>query len=225
MQYKHALTFPFQDTDWFKKVLIPAISQFIPLVGILVTTGWALEICRRVIRKQTGELPAVQFRHNLSDGLRVWGILLAYGVPVLLWLGLGGLLSAFLWHANDGGGSDSFDLLWWGIEIGALVLALGVAMGAVAAIGRFAESGTFRSALQIREAIAAVRAAPGIYLLAVFAWLPLGFMAVLGIAICGVGAFFTTAYALGSGFHLAGQAHAIAVSRRLPAAVPPAAQQ
>ncbi len=223
MQFKHALAFPFQDKDWFKKVLIPAITQFVPLLGVLLTTGWALEICRRVIRKDTRELPSLHFRRDLAGGLVVWGIILIFGIPTFLWLGLGGLISAPLWNTNTEAGAGSFDVLWWGIEIGALVIALGAAMGALAAIGRFAETGTFRSAMQIREVITTVRSAPVVYLLAVLAWFPLGFLAVLGIAICGVGVFFTSAYALGSGFHLAGQAHSLAASRRPSPVIPPAA--
>lgn len=222
MQFKRALAFPFQDAGWFKKVLIPAIAQCIPLIGIILATGWALEICRRVIRKDPRELPALEFRRDLAGGLSVWGLLLIFTIPMLLWLGLGGAISAAAWPAENGNNAARFDVFWWGVEIGALAIALGSAMGALAAVGRLAESGSFRSALQIRDGMAALRSAPVAYLLAALAWLPLGFLAVSGIALCGVGVFFLSAYALGSGFHLAGQAHALAASRRLPSAVPPA---
>jgi hypothetical protein len=223
INFRLALAFPFEDKNWFGKILIPALVQCIPLFGLLAATGWALEICRRMVRKEARELPVLKFRRDLAGGLRVWGVTFLFGMPVWLWLGAGGLLSVPLWHANNRTATGSFDALWWGVECGALLIALAAAMGAQAAVGRLAETGSFRAAFQLREVVSILRSAPVVYLQVVLAWFPLGLLALSGIAVCGVGAFFTTAYALAAGFHLSGQAQALTASRRLPPAAPPAA--
>jgi hypothetical protein len=213
MQFTSALKFYFQSEKWFRKVFAPAVCLFIPLVGLAAVTGWALEVCRRVIRKDPDPLPAMNFRRNLRDGIAVWGIVFVYGLPLVLWLGAGAILSIRLFPAGRESSAVSFDLIWWGIELTALMILLGAEMGIIAAIGRFADSGTFRAAFRLRDIFSTIRLAPIAFFLAVLAWLPLGLLAVSGIAVCGVGALFTTAYALGSGFHLAGQAYVAAAER------------
>ena len=54
MQFARALTFYSQDKHWFRKVLALAAIQLIPIAGLAAATGWALEICRRVIRGSKG---------------------------------------------------------------------------------------------------------------------------------------------------------------------------
>jgi hypothetical protein len=215
-----ALAFPFQDGSWFKKILLPALIQFIPIVGILAATGWALEIVRRAVRGDAQALPALRIRRDLAGGLAVWGVILLYGTPLWLWLAAGVFSSVLLWRAKIYMAGGYFDALWRGIECGALPIALAAAMGVLAAVGRFAETGSFRSALRVREALAAIRAAPTVHLLAVLAWIPLGLLAALGVALCGVGAFFTAAYALAAGSRLAGQAQLAAAERVASGSVP-----
>jgi len=214
MQFGRALNFPFQDKDWFRKVLVPALWQILPGLGMIAVTGWALEVCRRVIRGTGNELPDFNLRRSLSDGLAVWGIFLVCGIPIFLWLGLGGFFTSPLFLKSGAGNSGTFDLLWWGIECGALVIALGAAVWASAAIGRFADTGSFRAAFRMREIFSVIRSAPAAYLLAVLAGFPLALLAFLGIAICCAGVSFTTAYALASAGHLAGQAYALGAARR-----------
>ncbi len=216
MQFGRALAFPFEDDNWFKKVLLPAAFLIIPILGMLVTTGWSLEICRRVIRNRTAALPDMEFRRNLTDGLSVWGIMLICLIPFGLWLGLGGIAGSLMGAAKEAAGD--YDLIWWGIECVALVLALAAAVWITAAIGRLADTGTFRSAFMIREVFSAIRSAPAVFIIATLSWIPLGLLAVSGTAICCVGAFFTSAFAAASAFHLAGQAYSLAAAKPVPPA-------
>jgi hypothetical protein len=216
MDFGRALSFQFKDDRWFRKVLAPAACLCIPVLGFAAATGWALEICRRVIRGDSDELPAMDLRRNLKEGLSVWAIVSAYGMPVVLWLGAAALFAALVFPFGRASAPLAFDSFWWGIEFIAAAGILAAAMGSVAATGRFSETGTLREALHLREIASAVRAAPKEYLKVVLAWIPLGVLGVAGIAVCGAGIFFTTAYALGSGFHAAGQAHRLATSRRAP---------
>ena len=137
----------------------------------------------------------------------MWGIGLAYLLPAAALLGMGGILSALIFPAGQSGAPAAFNSFWWGIEFITAALVLGAAMGTAAAVGRFADAGSFRAAFQFREVVSAIRANPLAFLQVVLAGLPLGLLAISGVAVCGAGLFFTTACALGSWFHLAGQAH------------------
>ena len=207
MQFARALSFYSQDKKWFRKVLALAAIQLIPIAGLAAATGWALEICRRVIRGSTDELPMLDLRRQLPDGFAVWGIGLVYLLPAPVLLGIAGILSTLIFPAGQSSAPAAFNSFWWGIEFITAALVLGAAMGTAAALGRFADAGSFRAAFQFREVVSAIRANPLAFLQVVLAGLPLGLLALLGIAVCGMGLFFMTAYALGSWFHLAGQAH------------------
>ncbi len=219
MQFARALKFYFDDGRWFRKILTLAAVQLIPLLGLAAVTGWALEICRRVIRGSKDEVPPLDLRRQLPDGFAVWGIGLMYLLPAAALLGAGGITSALIFPAGGSHSSMAFDSYWWGIEFIAAALLLGAAMGAAASVGRFAATGSFRAAFQIREVVSAIRSNPLVFLQVVLACLPLGLLALLGIAVCGVGLFFTTACALGSGFHLTGQAHRLAAERAVSGSV------
>ncbi len=220
MQFARALKFFFSDDHWFRKVLIVAACQFIPILGSAAATGWALHICRRVIRGEKDEAPKFNFRRQLPDGLAVWGIGLAYLLPAAALLGAGGILSALIFPAGSAGAPAAFDSYWWGIELLAVALLLGGAMGAVAAVGRFAAAGSCRAAFEFREIVSTIRSTPMAFLQVLLLGLPLGLLALSGAAICGVGLFLTNACALGSWFHLAGQAHLLAAEKAASGSVP-----
>jgi hypothetical protein len=219
LRFGQALTFFFRDERWFRKVLLPALCQFIPLIGLAAATGWALDICRRVIQKDEDSLPAMNFRRNLADGWKAWGVGLAYLLPAGVWLGVAGIASRLLFPSGAGVNQAAFDSFWWGSEFLAAALLLGAALGTTAAIGRMAETGSLRAAFRLRQIVQTVRSAPIEYLKVVSFWIPLGFLAVSGAAICGAGLFFTTAYALGSGFNLIGRAHLLAAEKAVSGSV------
>jgi hypothetical protein len=217
MDFSGAVTFPFRQNDWFTKILLPSAFLCIPILGIFLVAGWALEISRRVIHGKTPLLPAADFRRNLADGAAVMGILALCALPFCLWIALGGIAGA----AREAGteGTGGFDLLWWGIECAGLASALAGAVWAAAAVGFLADTGSFRSVFQIRKIFTAIRSAPAAFGLAALAWIPLGMLAFSGTAVCCVGALCTTVYAAASAFHLAGQAYALAAGKQ--AGVPP----
>ena len=144
MDFGRAFSFYFKDDRWFRKVLAPAACQIVPLLGLAAAAGWGLEICRRVIRKNADELPAMNLRRNIPDGIAVLGIGLACSLPVVLWLCAAGLLSALAFPGGRGGAPLAFDSFWWGAEFIAAAGIAAAAMGMTAAAGRFAETGSFR---------------------------------------------------------------------------------
>ena len=90
MQFARALKFYIGDGRWFRKLLTLAAIQLIPLAGLAAVTGWALEICRGVIRNQKDEVPGINLRRQIPDGFSVWAIGLAYLLPAAALAGLGG---------------------------------------------------------------------------------------------------------------------------------------
>ncbi|MBN2085695.1 MAG: DUF4013 domain-containing protein [Anaerolineales bacterium] len=206
-----ALMFVFKDDLWFSKILRPAVFLIVPFVGVFLLAGWALGVCRGVVRGGAPALPAADVRRNLADGAAVMGIFAVCALPFCLAVALGGIGGA-AWEAvreTEGG----IDLYWWGVEFGGLIIALGGAVWAVVAVGRLADTGSVREALRIRGVVRAVRAAPAAYGLTLCSWLGLGLLALSGVAVCGVGLFFTTAFAAAAAFHLAGQAHRLAAEK------------
>jgi hypothetical protein len=206
MRFGLALTFLFQDAQWFRKVFRVAVCLLIPVLGAFLAKGWALEVCRNVSR-------------HAGDGLAVCGLFLACSLPVFLWLGVGVIADALLSVAAAD--TVAVDVLWWGYEIALLALGAACGVWAVAGIGRLAEDGSFRRAVGIRGAVAVVRSAPAAYGFTALSWLGFGLLAASGIALCGIGICFTSAFAAASAFHAAGQARRLAAGKPLPADLPP----
>ena len=213
MDFGEALTFPLRDKDWFTKILIQSALLAIPVLGAFLLAGWALAVCRGAVRGKTSALPALSFRRHLADGAAAMGILAVGALPFLLAVAAGGISGA-AWEAAHEDAAGAIELYWWGVECLGLILALAGAVWATAAIGFLADTGSFRSALDIRRVFPAIRSAPAAFLLAVLAWIPLGLLAASGTAVCCLGAFFTIAYASASANHLAGQAYALAAAKR-----------
>jgi hypothetical protein len=214
MRFGYSLTFPAHDAHWFRKVFPPACLLLIPILGPLVVLGWACEICRRVIDGRSEELPAVDFQRNVSDGLRLCGIIVVYSLPVFLAAALGGLLASPIFLSEKDVAAGGVASLLCAIECGILWIAVGSGLMAAAAIGRYASGEKFGGVLRPRESMRLLRSAPGAYAIALLAIFPLALLALSGSLICVVGAFFTGVYAAASAFHLIGQAHLAARSRR-----------
>ncbi len=220
MRFGYSLTFPLRDNRWFRKIFISACVLLIPVLGALVVLGWGCEICRRVIGGQPEELPALNFDRNLSDGFRIAGILLVYMLPLLLAAALGGWLVSPFFLSEKETAAGGVAAVLCALECGLLLLATADGMLATAAVGRYAGGENFLRTLRPGDAFRLVRSAPAAYLLTVVAFFPLALMALAGSVICLVGAFFTGSYFTASAFHLVGQAHLVARSRRATPGIP-----
>jgi hypothetical protein len=84
------LKFPFRDPEWKRKVLIGCLitlaSVIIPLLPFLVLIGYAGQIMKRLLRGD-GQLALPEWddwSQMLVDGLKIWGVSLIYGLPILL---------------------------------------------------------------------------------------------------------------------------------------------
>jgi hypothetical protein len=194
----------------------------VPLLGWLVVLGWACEVCRRVVGGQSEVLPALDFKRNVGDGIRIGGILVIHCLPVLVAVILGGWLVSPLFLSEKDAAAGGVASVMCALECGILLLSMGDGLLAIAAVGRYASGENFGRVLRPGESLRLLRSAPAAYLLTLLAYFPLALLAFSGTLICLVGVSFTGAYFTASAFHLIGQAYLAARSRRNPPGIPAA---
>ncbi len=85
MNIGKAFTFAFEDKDWLKKIGIAGLVMLIPLIGQITVMGWAIEVTRRVINRESETLPDWSaFGDYLVKGLKLFVISLVYSLPIIL---------------------------------------------------------------------------------------------------------------------------------------------
>src|SRR5437867_3819473 len=86
MDFTRALTYPFDDPDWLKKLLFALIAGFIPIIGNpIALQGWDYEISRRV--KNGDPTPLADWDDLggiFSRGLNLFIANLVYQIPTLI---------------------------------------------------------------------------------------------------------------------------------------------
>lgn len=210
MNFGQAFTYVFEDPDWAKKVLIPALIAIIPIVGQIFLLGWMLDITRRVIQRNPRPLPELDFGRQLVDGLKGFVIGFVYALPILI-------LEIPIIIVSSSMSTQNFDT---NTTAGPLVAIVSVCCGGLillyallmafflpAALGNYAASGNLTAGFRFREIFGLLRAAPGAYLLTLLGVIVAGFISGLGSIACVIGVFATLAYAQAIMGHLYGQAY------------------
>ncbi len=210
MNFGQAFTYVFEDPDWAKKVLIPALIAIIPIVGQIFLLGWMLDITRRVIQRNPRPLPELDFGRQLVDGLKGFVIGFVYALPILI-------LEIPIIIVSSSMSTQNFDT---NTTAGPLVAIVSVCCGGLillyallmafflpAALGNYAASGNLSAGFRFREIFGLLRAAPGAYLLTLLGVIVAGFISGLGSIACVIGVFATLAYAQAIMGHLYGQAY------------------
>lgn len=118
MDFVKALSFPFDDDEWLKKLGIATLVQLIPILGQIVLQGWSFEISQRVKRGSPEPLPGWdQFGDLLSKGFTVFIANLVYQIPTVIFA----CLASFSWiFPAMGAGSDGEGFLA-ALGVGAVV--------------------------------------------------------------------------------------------------------
>ncbi len=207
MDFGKAFTYPFDDPDWLKKLVVIALISLIPIFGQLVLMGYIVGIVRRVIQRNDVLLPdATNFGELFSNGWKLFVISLVYGLPAFLLFAFFGLVMTF--SANqDGGIWDVITFITICLMcLPSLYLILYVLI-APAALGRFAATGEMKDALKFGTVFGQLRRAPSAYLIVFLGSIVSSIIASLGTPIFAIGAAFTGAYAAMINAHLAGQAY------------------
>lgn len=208
MEFGKAFTFAFEDRDWLKKIGIAGLVMLIPLVGQLTVVGWALEITRRVIQRDSETLPDWStFGDYLVRGLKMLVISLVYALPIILLSVCANLPVMFVQDGGDDTMMTLFSLISVCMSCISAIYGIGLAIVLPAALAKFVVTGEIGAAFRFGEVIALVRAAPAAYLLILLGSIVTGLIAPLGIILCIIGIFFTTALAYAIQGHLWGQAY------------------
>jgi len=215
MNLGKAFTFAFEDKDWIKKIGIAGLVMLIPLIGQITVLGWALEVTRRVIRREPETLPDWgAFGDYLVKGLKMFVIGLVYALPIILVSICFSLPSVFM----QNGGDDTMAAALSAISfcMSCIFALYGIAMAFIipAAYANFAVTDELGSAFRFSEVFGLVRTAPSAYLLVLLGSIVAGLIAGLGIILCFIGVIFTSAYAYVIQSHLWGQAYNEAMAKK-----------
>lgn len=211
MEFGRAFSFVFEDQDWVKKIGIAGLLLIVPILGGLVVSGWALEITRRVIHRETEVLPDwSNFGDYLVKGLMLFVVGFVYALPIILVSACqqGGIL--FL--QNNGDETTTSIITALSICLSCVMILYSIVLGFVlpAAYARLAVTGQLGAAFRFGEVIGLVRAAPAAYLMVLLGEVIAGFIGSLGLILCIIGVVFTYAYAMAMMAHLWGQAYNVA---------------
>jgi len=205
MDFGLAFTFPFQDQDWVKKIVLTAVIMLIPLVGQIAVLGWMVALTRRVIAGEEHPLPGWDdFGGLFMDGLKAMVVGLVYSLPILVTVLPFSILGAIF---DNGDSISVFEIL--SICLGCFAALYGFLYAFIwpAALGELAATGEIGAALKVGKIVRRVQAALGPYLIVLLGTIVASFVAGLGVILCFVGVIFTGVLAYTVQGHLAGQAY------------------
>jgi hypothetical protein len=218
MDFGKAFSFPFQDPDWAKKILIPALVFLIPIVGQIIVLGWALDITRRVIHREERPLPELDFGKNLADGFKGFIISLVYAIPAIILALPPAIVNTATASSVDSSNSNGLGPLAIIVMVCCygLLFLYSLAMYVIlpAALGNFVATENMSAGFRFSEVFGLVRTAPGAYLMVLLGMIIAGFIGGLGAIACIIGVLATYAYAMAIEGHLYGQAYLEATANR-----------
>ncbi|NLE75673.1 MAG: DUF4013 domain-containing protein [Chloroflexi bacterium] len=213
MDVAKSFTYMFEDEEWPRKILVGALFMLLAMVviGAPFVYGYALEVVRRVARGEARPLPEWDnLGQKFSDGLVAWVIFLIWSLPAAVVLGflmVAGVAPYFFIASEETAllfGCVS--MLIWTVAM-ALLLVWGLLLAAAspAIITRYALTGRFSAAFELREIWQFTRANVGNVLVVLLVIWAASTLAGLGIWFCFVGYFFTTIWYYLACAHLLGQ--------------------
>ncbi len=206
MDFGLAFSFPFQDEQWVKKLLISAVLMIIPIIGWIAVLGWSIEVTRRVIRQHPEPLPDwSEFGALLALGFKGFLIGVLFSIPAFVISLPNFLLTAFAADSQDW--QTVIVIVSICTSCVSLLYSIVLAFATPAAYGELAATDQIGSAINPGRLWALVRTAPSAYLIAILGTLVGGIVAMLGVIACVVGVFFTFAYYFALAGHLYGQAY------------------
>ncbi|MBI5712782.1 MAG: DUF4013 domain-containing protein [Chloroflexi bacterium] len=233
MEYGKAFTFAMEDPDWIKKLGIAAAIVFVAIVGsvflliptiagLLLLSGYAVEIARRVINNEAKPLPEwTDFGNLFKNGLFLAIALFVYSLPSIL-LSVCAQSNSFL-PAMLRGNVDRDIVEMAQTVTGVLALccscvqfiySIFIGMLTPAVAGQVASKGTIGAAFDFKAVFGHLRAQPVVYLLVFLITAVAGFvLALVGMIVCGIGLFVTLPFATFVNAHLWGQAYRFTSSK------------
>lgn len=204
MDIGRALSFPFKDPEWVKKILIGGLITLIPLIGAFVAFGYAIEVVRRAYQNEDA-LPAWDdFGGYLTRGFIGWLGALIWAIPLVI-IGFCAFIPAIALSDNDGGASGAFIVFGYCLIIPLAILFQAFVLPIL--MGRYAVERNFGAMFQFSEVIEEIRRAGSALLMVLVVAIVATFVAQLGLIACFIGVIFTTFYSYLAIGNAAGQAY------------------
>lgn len=206
MNFGLSFSYIFEDQDWFRKLALPGLCLLIPVVGWMVTLGWALKVTRNVIDGVEHPLPDIDFGNDILRGFFAFLISFIYSLPVTLITSVTGWIDSLNMFNND--------LAMWGYGIFTGVVGLVVFLAglftsflSLGAIANYIAKDDFGAAFRLGEVWKLLTGNFGDWLLvALGAFLAVGIIGPLGAIACVIGLLLTLPFGMAVMGHLMGQA-------------------
>jgi hypothetical protein len=207
MNFGLSFSYIFKDKDWFNKMLLPAVCMLIPIVGWMVTLGWALKVARNVMEGKEEPLPNLVFGEDILRGFFASLISFVYSLPVAVITSLSSVIDSWAYSQNR------FAIFGTTLITGVLGL-LAFLVGIVTtffgttAIAHYIAKDDINAAFRFKEVYKVLAANLGDWVIvAIGTLLAVGIIAPLGTIACVIGVFLTTTFGLAVMGHLVGQAY------------------
>jgi len=193
-----AFAWPSRDPEWLTKLLIIALTLFIPFVGALNGLGWMLATLDRLRAGEERLAPA-----NLGyigRGFRLFVVNLVYALAITLLTGLI-YVPAIAVASNQSHGSANPAMVSLAILLSVLAFSIAT-LGSLAlnfaspSIVLATDGGGIAAGLNVSSVLRRARSNLANTLIAGLMLIAAGFIGSLGLVACGIGVLFTTAYAL-----------------------------
>ena len=193
-----AFVWPSRDPEWLTKLLIIALTLLIPVVGAINGLGWMLATLDR-LRAGEERLAPATLRY-IGRGFRLFVVNIVYGLAITLVTAVI-YVPAVVVASNQSHGSADPAMV-------SLAILLSVLAFSIATLGSLALNFAMPSivlatdragiigGLNVSAVLGLARANIANTLIAGLMLIAAGFVGSLGLVACGIGVFFTTAYAL-----------------------------
>jgi hypothetical protein len=101
MHLYNAIAYPFQLKENKRILLYASLLLLIPILGLIIWTGYLLRVIREQMIGRTDRLPSFSFVEDFVQGLAVIFANIFYFLPVLVLAFVGGLIIGFVFGANQ----------------------------------------------------------------------------------------------------------------------------
>jgi len=194
MDIGRAFTYPFEDEDWLKKMLIGAVLNLVPIVNF-IGMGYGLRQMKKVSEGQDLPLPEWDdWGGDFVKGLLMFLAAMIYSIPLWLFQGILAITMAIVSNSGPGGGGEAVaGICATGVTCLTVIYGIALAAWVPAATMQYVKDGNFGAYFKFADIWALITKDLGAYLIAWLVYLLAGIIAsIVGGIACGIGVLFTT---------------------------------